>query len=59
MTDLTALTDADLDTLRAGVLAETECRQRLTAIPAQVADLAARYITDGGDPADLTAALPT
>lgn len=53
------MTDADLDTLRAGVLAETERRQRLAATPGQVADLAARYITDGGDPADLTAALPT
>ena len=59
MTDLTALPDADLDTLRAGVLAEAERRQRLAATPGQVADLAARYITDGGDPADLTAALPT
>lgn len=56
--DLTAITDADLNQLRIDVLNEQERRQRLAAIPTQVADLAARFVADGGDPADLTAALP-
>lgn len=55
MPDLSALTDEDLDQLRC--LNEQERRQRLSSIPTQVADLAARYLADGGNPADLTAAL--
>ena len=51
--DLTTLTDAQLDDHRTAVLAEQERRQRLASIPAQVADLTARYVADGGNPADL------
>ena len=58
-TDLTTLTDEALAQLRADVGAEQERRDRLAQAPAQVAEIGARYIEDGGDPADLTAALPT
>lgn len=51
--DLTTLTDDDLDALRVDVLNEQERRARLASIPVQISDLAARYIADGGDPADL------
>ena len=51
--DLTTLTDDDLDALRIDVLNEQERRARLALIPAQIAELTARYIEDGGDPADL------
>ena len=56
--DLTGAPDAELEQLRADVLNELERRQRLATVPQQVADLAARYVDDGGDPADLTALLP-
>lgn len=57
MPDLTTYTDEDLDQLRLDVLNERERRDRLASIPAQVTALATRYVEDGGDPADLTAAL--
>jgi hypothetical protein len=56
--DLTSLDDVELDQLRLDVLSEQERRARLAAAPALVADIAARYIGDGGNPADLTATIP-
>lgn len=53
MTDLTTMTDADLAALRQQVITEQERRDRLATIPQQVADLTARFIADGGNPADL------
>lgn len=57
--DLFLLTDDELDAHRRAVLAETERRTNLAAIPGQVADLARTYAAGGGDPADLVAALET
>ncbi|GGA72718.1 hypothetical protein GCM10011490_24380 [Pseudoclavibacter endophyticus] len=57
MTDLTALEDDELNALRVDVLCEQERRARLASIPGQVADLARQYAGDGGDPAELAAAL--
>lgn len=57
MIDITTLSDEDLDTLRTNVMAEQERRARLASTPAIVADTARRYIADGGDKADLIAAL--
>jgi len=55
--DLANLTNDDLDQLRADVLNEIERRQRLATAPQQVQAIAARYVEDGGNPADLTAAI--
>ncbi|UNX54072.1 hypothetical protein MF406_14135 [Georgenia sp. TF02-10] len=55
--DLKALTDDDLNALRVEVLTEQERRADLAGIPQQVADLTARFVAGGGDPADLTAAV--
>lgn len=55
--DLTAFTDSELYDHLNAVLDEQNRRQRLAAIPAQVADLAARYVADGGDPAVIQAAV--
>ena len=57
MIDLSTYADDALDTLRLGVLAEQERRQRIASTPALIADTARRYIADGGDKADLVAAL--
>lgn len=57
--DLSALTDADLDALRVDVLNEQERRDRLASTPATVAQIAARFTEDGGDKADLIAAIET
>ncbi|WP_336647510.1 hypothetical protein [Microbacterium sp. MMO-10] len=54
--DLTDMTDDDLDALRVAVAVEQERRQALATIPAQVAQLAARFVDGGGDPADIIAA---
>ena len=43
MTDLTALTDADLDALRLAVLLEQERRNLLVQAPATAVELATRY----------------
>ena len=51
--NLTELSDDDLDDLRVEVLTEEERRQSRDQIPAQIADLTARFIDAGGDPADL------
>lgn len=55
--DLTTLTDAELDEQRRAVADETERRQRLAMIPAEVARLAQQYADDGGEHADLEAAV--
>lgn len=55
--DLTILTDSELDAHRREVQTEQERRQRLASAPLQVADTARRYVEDGGDPADLQAAI--
>lgn len=61
MPDLPDFTDYDdekLEAARITILAELERRQRLASAPSEVAAMAARYIQDGGDPADLVAAIP-
>lgn len=55
--DLTTYTDEGLDLLRTEVLNEQERRQRLASAPGQVQAIATRYTEDGGNPADLVAAL--
>lgn len=55
--DLTSLTDEDLDLHRVAVITEKERRTNLAAIPAQVAQLAAAFITAGGEQAELDAAI--
>ena len=55
--DLATLSDEDLDSLRTNILTEQERRQRIASTPGLVADTARRYIADGGDKADLVAAL--
>lgn len=54
--DITSLTDEDLDSLRLAVINEKERRERLASAASQVAAIAVRYVEDGGDPADLIAA---
>lgn len=56
--DLTALSAEDLEAHRVAVLSEIERRQRLATAAETVAQIATRYIEDGGDVADLAAALP-
>ena len=51
--DLTRLSDEDLATHKREVLIEEERRQARDQIPAQIADLTARFIDAGGDPNDL------
>ena len=51
--NLNELSDDDLDNLRVDVLIEEERRQARDQIPAQIADLTARFIDAGGDPAAL------
>ena len=59
MTDseLKTLSDDDLDALRIQVLNEQERRQRLSAIPTQVTQLAGQFVADGGDKTTLVDAL--
>ena len=52
--DLTTLTDEELAEHLNAVLAEQERRQALATIPDQIADLTAKYVAGGGDPADLS-----
>lgn len=56
-TELKALSDDDLDALRIQVLNEQERRQRLSAIPTQVTQLAGQFVADGGDKTILIDAL--
>ncbi|MGC0370765.1 hypothetical protein [Microbacterium sp. SLBN-111] len=46
--DLTTLTDEQLAEHLNAVLAEQERRQRLAAVPQQLATMAAQYVADGG-----------
>lgn len=57
--DLSSFSDEALDAHCLAVRAEQERRQRLAMAPDHVAALVARYTEDGGDPADLIAAIPT
>ena len=52
--DLKALSDEDLAAHFTAVVTEQERRQRLALAPAQIA---ARYIEDGGDKADILAVI--
>lgn len=52
--DLKALTDDELNAHCIEVRTEQERRQRLAAIPAQIAELATRYEADGGDVSTLS-----
>ena len=56
-TELKTLSDDDLDALRIQVLNEQERRQRLSAIPTQVTQLAGQFVADGGDKTTLVDAL--
>ena len=51
--DLNQLADEELDQLRRDVLAEQERRENLERIPEQIAELKAKYVEGGGDPAKL------
>ena len=51
--NLNDLSDEELATHKREVLIEEERRQARDHIPAQIADLTARFIDAGGDPADL------
>lgn len=55
--NLTDRTDDQLTQLRDDVVAELNRRERLATVPALVAELAERYTSDGGNPADLAAAI--
>lgn len=52
--DLTTLSDEDLATHKRDVLIEEERRQARDQIPTQIADLKARFIDAGGNPAELS-----
>lgn len=52
--DLKAMTDTELSDHLNTVLAEQERRRALAQIPDQIAELTARYVAGGGDPADLS-----
>ena len=51
--NLNDLSDDDLDQHKRDVLIEQERRQSRDQIPAQIADLTARFIDAGGNPNDL------
>ena len=53
MIDLSTLTDEQLDELRVEVLTEQEHRQRMSAIPNQIKDLADQYEAGGGSRQEL------
>ena len=55
--DLKTLTDDELEQYRVDVLTEQERRQRLSAIPTQVTQLAGQFVADGGDKTILVDAL--
>ena len=57
MATIPDLTDADLDQLRVAVLAEQERRARVTAAPAQLADLTRSAIASGCNPQALVDAV--
>lgn len=51
--ELESLSDEQLDALRVEVAVEQERRLAVATIPAQIADLTAKYLAGGGDPAGL------
>lgn len=55
--DLKSLSESDLVQLALDVQAEQERRQRIAAIPDQVADLRDTFVSAGGDLAALQAAI--
>ena len=55
--DLKTLTEDELEQHRVDVLTEQERRQRLSAIPTQVTQLAGQFVADGGDKTTLIDAL--
>ena len=57
LTDADTWTDADLDALRVAALTEQERRTRVTAAPAQLADLTRSAIASGCDPQALVDAV--
>lgn len=54
---LRGLTDEGLEDHLNDTLNERERRQRLATVPAQVAQLTAQYVADGGDRDTITAAI--
>lgn len=56
-TDFTELSAEDLDTVRVALTNECERRQRLASAADTVAAIAERFVADGGDSADLVAAV--
>lgn len=57
LTDADTWTDDDLDALRVAVATEQERRARVTAAPAQLADLTRSAIASGCDPQALVDAV--
>ena len=57
LTDTETWADGDLDALRVAALTEQERRTRVTAAPAQLADLTRSAIASGCDPQALVAAV--
>ena len=57
LTDTETWTDDDLDQLRVAALTEQERRTRVTAAPAQLADLTRSAIASGCDPQALVDAV--
>lgn len=55
--EFTNLTDEQLAEHLNAVLAEQERRQRLAAAPTQIAEMAARFVADGGDRATVIEAV--
>ncbi|MFC4223583.1 hypothetical protein [Lysinibacter cavernae] len=53
MPDIETLDDFVLASLLNKIVEEQARRQRLSAIPVQVADLQKQFLADGGDPAEL------
>lgn len=56
--DFTTYDDATLEAISIGVCTERARRYRMAQVPAQIQALAAAYIEDGGDMADLTLDTP-
>lgn len=59
MIDLSTLTDEQLDEQRVAILTEQERRQRMSAIPNQIKDLADQYEAGGGSRQELLDAITT
>lgn len=59
MNDLSTLTDEQLEEQRVAILTEQENRQRMSAIPDQIKDLADQYEAGGGSRQELFDAITT